>query len=247
MDVAQQLESLLLAQTESDFWTAASDLSKIAPLRGEQLIEYLTRVLLHGAPLKEPRDVAFFLASYARDARIRVEKYCRPSCAALDAERTGRCAWNAIRGEKGEHFFRSTLVQTIFYGVFSAWVLWHKENPQRKDSFDWRTAAWTLHVPIIRALFEQLATPAKLGALGLIEVLDWTAAALNRVDRLTFFQDFVELHAVQYFYEPFLQAFDLGVGKQMGVWFTPPEIVRYMVACVDTVLRSRTGYLRWFC
>jgi hypothetical protein len=25
--------------------------------------------------------------------------------------------------EKGEHFFRSTLVQTIFYGVFSAWVL----------------------------------------------------------------------------------------------------------------------------
>ena len=27
-------------------------------------------------------------------------------------------------GDKGEHFFRSTLVQTIFYGVFSAWVLW---------------------------------------------------------------------------------------------------------------------------
>ncbi|MBR1213044.1 hypothetical protein [Bradyrhizobium sp. JYMT SZCCT0180] len=26
--------------------------------------------------------------------------------------------------EKGSHFFRSTLVQTLFYGVFSAWVLW---------------------------------------------------------------------------------------------------------------------------
>ena len=24
--------------------------------------------------------------------------------------------------EKGEHFFRSTLVQTLFYGLFSAWV-----------------------------------------------------------------------------------------------------------------------------
>ena len=34
-----------------------------------------------------------------------------------------------FEAEKGEHFFRSTLVQTLFYGVFSAWVLWHKEKP----------------------------------------------------------------------------------------------------------------------
>ena len=27
-------------------------------------------------------------------------------------------------GEKGARFFHSTLVQTLFYGVFSAWVLW---------------------------------------------------------------------------------------------------------------------------
>ena len=88
-----------------------------------------------------------------------------------------------FEAEKGEHFFRSTLVQTLFYGVFSAWVLWHKEKPQRKNDFDWKSAAWTLHVPMIKALFEQVATPTKLGPLGLVEVLDWTAAALNRVDR----------------------------------------------------------------
>ena len=29
-----------------------------------------------------------------------------------------------FEGEKGARFFRSTLVQTLFYGVFSAWVLW---------------------------------------------------------------------------------------------------------------------------
>jgi hypothetical protein len=32
-----------------------------------------------------------------------------------------------FEGEKGEHFFRSSLVQTLFYGVFSAWVLWSKQ------------------------------------------------------------------------------------------------------------------------
>lgn len=146
-----------------------------------------------------------------------------------------------FQGKKGEHFFRSTLVQTIFYGVFSSWVLWHKENPLRKDSFDWKTAAWTLHVPMIKALFEQIATPTKLAPLGLIEVLDWTAAALNRVDRTSFFENFVEAHAVQYFYEPFLEAFDPDLRKELGVWFTPPEIVQYMVARIDTVLREELG------
>jgi hypothetical protein len=140
--------------------------------------------------------------------------------------------------QKGEHFFRSTLVQTLFYGVFSAWVLWHKEKPQRAADFDWKSAAWSLHVPMISALFDQVATPTQLGPLGLVEVLNWTAAALNRVDRAAFFARFVEDHAVQYFYEPFLEAFDPELRKQLGVWYTPPEIVEYQVARVDTVLRE---------
>jgi hypothetical protein len=35
-----------------------------------------------------------------------------------------------------------------------------------------------------------------------------------------------------------LQAFDPELRKQLGVWYTPPEIVQYMVARVDTVLRE---------
>ena len=104
--------------------------------------------------------------------------------------------------------------------------------------FDWKSAAWTLHVPMIKALFEQVATPTKLGPLGLVEVLDWTAAALNRVDRPAFFEKFLETHAVQYFYEPFLEAFDPELRKELGVWYTPPEIVQYQVARVDAVLRE---------
>ena len=50
-----------------------------------------------------------------------------------------------------------------------------------------------------------------------VEVLDWTAAALNRVDRPAFFEKFLETHAVQYFYEPFLEAFDPELRKELGV------------------------------
>ncbi len=35
-----------------------------------------------------------------------------------------------FEGEKGEHFFRSSLVQTLLYGVFSAWGLWRKQREE---------------------------------------------------------------------------------------------------------------------
>ena len=68
--------------------------------------------------------------------------------------------------------------------------------------------------------------------------LDWTAAALNRVDRGAFFASFNEGEAVPYFYEPFLQAFDPTLRKRLGVWYTPTEVVQYMVERVDKALRD---------
>jgi hypothetical protein len=90
-------------------------------------------------------------------------------------------------------------------------------------------------------LFDQIATRNKLGPLGLVEVLDWTADALNRVERPVFFEKFQDTHAVQYFYEPFLEEFDPELRKQLGVWYTPPEIVQYQVARVDAALRDKDG------
>ena len=157
-----------------------------------------------------------------------------------------------FEGEKGARFFHSTLVQTLFYGIFSAWVLWARagakfdEGPlfadvYRAARFDWRIAVWHLRAPVLRALFQQLSDPGRLQPLGLVEVLDWTAAVLDRVDRPAFFARFNEGEAVPYFYEPFLEAFDPGLRKQLGVWYTPAEVVRYMVARVDKALKDDLG------
>ena len=83
-----------------------------------------------------------------------------------------------------------------------------------------------LRVPILRKLFYEAADPGQLDALNLSEVLDWAGAVLDRVDRAAFFAAFEEDHAVQYFYEPFLEAFDPVLRKELGVWYTPTEIVR---------------------
>src|SRR3954468_12543178 len=178
-----KLETFRLAQSEAEFWKAATHPTTLAATHGERLFEYLKRVLLCAASLAEPREVAWFLASYARDARTRIED---ANLLALAGIRSALEEGLGLKfeGEKGEHFFRSTLIQTLFYGIFSAWVLWSKTQRagRRRAEFNWREASWFVHVPTIKALFEQVATPSKLGPLDLVEVLDWTAMALNRVD-----------------------------------------------------------------
>ena len=240
------LERYSLAGTEAEFWALANHPRRAEQEQGGRFLEFLKRALLSGAALAAPQDLAWFLASYAREARFLVESAELP---ALDAVRQSLEDTLGVKfeGPKGEHFFRSTLVQTLFYGLFASWVLWSHEHDADDgaatgaDRFDWKTAAWTLRVPVVQALFAQIATPNLLGKLGLVPVLNLAAAALNRVDRRAFFSRCEKHHAVQYFYEPFLEAFDPALRKELGVWYTPPEIVEYMVARVDTVLREELG------
>lgn len=236
------LERFSLAPDETSFWALAAHPSKAQTELGEAFEDFLTRVLQHNAPLADPKDLAFLLASYAREARHRVEHASDAATKQLEAlQKSLESSLGVTFSTKeGGHFFRSTLVQTLFYGVFSAWVLRREqaEPGQGLGPFDWKSAAHSLNVPMIAALFGQLSQPAKLKALNLTEVLDWATDALNRVDQATFFKSFESTRSIQYFYEPFLAEFDPELRKSLGVWYTPEEIVRYQVARVDQVLQS---------
>ena len=247
-----KLEIFRLAEDEETFEHRLEKPRSFANVVGTGLGEYLSRALSHSAALTEPKDLAWLLASYARDGLARVE--AAGDASSLEAVRSALEEALGVRfeGEKGTRFFHSALVQTLFYGIFSAWVLWARAGAKSDVGplfadvssaarFDWRTAVWHLRTPVLRALFQQLSDPGRLQPLGLVEVLDWTAAVLDRVDRPAFFDRFNEGEAVPYFYEPFLEAFDPGLRKQLGVWYTPAEVVRYMVARVDKALKDDLG------
>ena len=236
-----RLETFSLVASDSEFDAELQRPRAFARKVGAGLGEYLCRALSHRATLSEPGDLAWLLASYARDGLARVE--AAGDAPSLLAVRSALEDALGVRfqGERGAAFFRSTLVQTLFYGVFSAWVLWSRRTPNPTAPFNWHEAAWELRVPVLRSLFQQLSDPGRLRSLGLVEVLDWTADALDRVDREAFFARFDEGQAVPYFYEPFLEAFDPALRRQLGVWYTPSEVVRYMVARVDMALRDDLG------
>jgi hypothetical protein len=187
------LESFTVAESEHEFWRLTSHPRQAAAEHGERMLEYLKRVLLHNAPLAAPQDVACILASYARDARLRIERAELPALTSLRQALEDALGLH-FEGDKGEHFFRSTLIQTLFYGVFSAWVLWARRRdakPSAKTDFatpprvcgTYTVAAVSTGDPPLslsrshapRPLCRCRPRPSR--ALGLIEVLDWTAAA----------------------------------------------------------------------
>ncbi len=191
-----KLETFRLADSAADFEKKLQHPRAFANAIGPALAEYLGRALSHRATLAEPRDLARLLASYARDGLARVE--ASGDAPSLNAVRAALEEALGVRfeGERGAVFFRSTLVQTLFYGVFSAWVLWARQTSAPAEPFNWHEAVWHLRAPVLRALFQQLSDPGRLQPLGLVDVLDWTAAALDRVDRDAFFAKFNEGEAV---------------------------------------------------
>ena len=243
-----KLETFRLAGSADDFWRKLEKPRSFAGEIGAGFGEYLARALSHRASLTEPGDLAWLLASYARDGLARVNAAGEAPALATVRSALEEALGVRFEGDRGKRFFHSTLVQTLFYGVFAAWVLWARgersdvgplfEGAPAPRRFNWREAVWHLREAVLRALFLQMSDPGRLQPLGLVEVLDWTAAALDRVDRPAFFKRFHEGDVVPYFYEPFLEAFDPALRKELGVWYTPAEVVRYMVARVDKALKD---------
>ncbi len=211
----QTLERYTLAATLAALWD--DPLTRFAR-HADLLPDFLARVMLYRAPLVQPRDVAWLLASYAREARARAEDHPLGSFGTVKLALQESLGIQ-FEGEKGEHFFRSTLVQTLFYGIFSAWILWRRvpENRTPGARFDWRVSAHYLRVPVLRKLFGEVSDPGALNSVQLQEILNLAGEALNRVQP-AFFDTFREEEAVAYFYEPFLEAFDPELRKDLGVW-----------------------------
>lgn len=138
--------------------------------------EYLLLVMSHRSTISDPRELARLPASYARDALQRVEQTgeeedsLKPIRDAIE-----QALGMSFESEDGGRFFRSTLVQTLFYGVLAAWVLWARAD--KLGRFGWKDTVCELHAPVLRMLFHQITDPGRMERLGLDEVLDGTEAA----------------------------------------------------------------------
>jgi hypothetical protein len=219
----------------------------------EELYLLLETAVTRYAPIAEPESLAKILARQAKRAKAQLPPEFTQAVRGL-ADDFGKALGVTFEGEEGEEFFRSSLIQTVFYGLFAGWTLWLRSGS--KDPFRWESLADHLTIPFLAELYYEFQHPRRIQELGLRPYLDLATETLHRVDTDAFFRHF-ELPSVKrqsdsdssgkataaiiYFYEPFLEAFDPDLRKSLGVWYTPREIVRYQVRKVDKLLRDELG------
>jgi len=230
-----------------DLWSAttAGAKPKIDANAVTALVDIITRAVTDLARISAPADLAKILARQARDAKDALPDDLKPLKPLLDDYRQALGLAFDIDDEKGARFFRSSLVQSVVYALFAAWILWDKQAAE-DAVFDIDDAHSFLPIPFLNALLHDIRHPSRMKHLGLEPHLARAVATLNRVDRplfrgrMTFptIDGETSIAAITYFYEPFLEAFDPKLREELGVWYTPPEIVRYQVRRVHYLLKN---------
>jgi hypothetical protein len=238
-----------------EFWPSANatlDTRDVAIAGINDFLEIVETAATRYAAIAEPESLAKVLARQARQAKEDLPTEFSQAIAGL-AEDFGKALGITFEGPEGEEFFRSSLVQTIFYGLFAGWTIWVR-TPRQKP-FQWEDLGDYLKIPFLGELFYEFRHPRRIRELGLKRHLDLATETLARVDIGAFFSRFRPptldappdtSAAIIYFYEPFLEAFDPELRKELGVWYTPVEVVRYQVRKVDRLLREELGCDRGF-
>lgn len=233
-----------------DLWGAVTGGQKARcdPSAIDTLIGILTRAVTEFARIAAPSDLARILARQAREAKDALAEDLKGVKPLLDDYRRALGLAFHVDDEKGERFFRSSLIQSVFYALFAAWILWDKKAAP-DATFEIDDAHHYLPIPFLNALLHDIRHPTRMKQLGLEGQLERAVATLNRVDRDLFRSQMTfptldgetSIAAITYFYEPFLEAFDPKLREELGVWYTPPEIVRYQVRRVHHLLKAELG------
>ena len=234
-----------------DLWAHATGKGKNTRVDAGIVAEFaglVVRSVTDFARIADPIDLAKILARQARDAKKDLPADLRPVEPLLADYRLALGLSFEIDDEKGDRFFRSSLIQTVFYSLFAAWVLWTRTKD--KETFDLEKAQAFLRIPFLEQLFYDIRHPHYIRKLGLDRHLKRAVATFARVDRKHFSSrmsfptvddENPAVAAITYFYEPFLEAFDPDLRDDLGVWYTPPEIVRYQVRRIHHLLRTELG------
>jgi hypothetical protein len=142
------------------------------------------------------------------------------------------------------HDFADMYAQTIAYGLFAARTDPLLDVPH--DKFDRHSAAHHLPRtnPFLRWLFGEIMGPSNEEER-ITEWVDELAALLARCDISNILSNFGKRSGKQdpvlHFYETFLGAYDPDTKRARGVYYTPEQVVFFIVQAMDHLLKNKLG------
>ena len=137
-----------------------------------------------------------------------------------------------LKAALDDKFLVSTTVQLVVYGIFATWL-----QSGAPDALEWQHVRDGLGDTAIAEIVYSALAPSVTQHWQVAATLSSIAEVLRRVDRDALAVDF-DNNAIEYFYEPFLAAYDPNLRDRLGVWYTPQQIAAYQVARCDHHLKA---------
>ena len=204
-----------------------------------------------GAPQKidNAKRLAELMAGKARLLQRNAEEYLTPLSKAYDDAPDGAKPpvtpilelmlglRDVLMPDVGAGEFSDIFAQTLTYGMFAA-----RLNDPTPENFS-RYEAMALIPktnPFLKQLFQYVAN-------NLEDELEWMvddlADLFRSADVAKIMRGYGRTGAdpMIHFYEDFLAAYDAGLRKDRGVWYTPIQVVKFIVGAADWALRTRFG------
>lgn len=134
--------------------------------------------------------------------------------------------------------FSDFYAQTIVYGLFVARI--YDKTP---NSFSLQEAADLIPAinPFLKKIFKHLALAE------LHTGIKWIVEDLVAIFRVTNMKHVLHNYGkdpLVHFYEEFLEEYNPKIREDFGVWYTPKEVVNFIVDAVDSILREKFGIIK---
>ena len=209
----------------------------------EKLKTLLDRFLsAHSMHLATPEALAKYLARRTRELQIQIATTLTDEQS--DIYGMFKAFQELLLATLTPDDFADMYAQTLAYGLFAArCTLPNATNFSRFTTY----TALPQSNPFLRRLFYFIASPELDNNLAWI--LDDIIKLLRNVPtemlRTAFDAQTHIADPVIHFYETFLAEYDAKRRVDRGVYYTPPQVISYIVRSVDTLLKTKLGKTRW--
>ena len=191
--------------------------------------------------------LAELMAAKARMLQTAAFNYIKPLAEAWDREEDDRPnpldyqlldmlldLREVLMPDVGAEEFSDIFAQTLTYGMFAA-----RLNDPTPEDFTREEALRLIPKtnPFLKKLFQYVASNLEDE---LVWIVDGLADLFRSVNVANLMRDYRRTGAdpMIHFYEDFLAAYDAGLRKDRGVWYTPIQVVKFIVGAADWALRK---------
>ena len=195
------------------------------------------------------KRLAELMAGKARLLQRNAANFLSPLTKAYDAAPTGAKpsvtpilelligTRSILMPDVGADEFSDIFAQTLTYGMFAARL--HDSTPETFTRYEAMDLIPKTN-PFLRQFFQYVAT-------NLEKELEWMVDDLAVLFRAADVEKIMRGYGrtgadpMIHFYEDFLCEYDAGLRKDRGVWYTPIQVVKFIVGAADWALKNRFG------